>query len=70
MRLEIKRRGNSNSPTENTEPKGGYEMEVSTIPWHVFLEACNETNTSALDEWLRRWSFADNGVMPSVEPAQ
>ena len=45
-------------------------MEACTIPWHVFLETCNETNTAALDEWLQRWTFADDGVMPSVEPAQ
>ena len=70
MRLEIKRRGDSNSPTENSELKGGCEMEASTIPWHVFLDTCNETNTAALDEWLQRWTFADDGVMPSVEPAQ
>ncbi|MFQ5683652.1 MAG: hypothetical protein ACE5HC_10325 [Candidatus Binatia bacterium] len=44
-------------------------MKVSLIPWHVFLEACEEENADVLEGWVKRWLFADDGVRVSVEPA-
>lgn len=66
----ISERSISTSPAQNSESKGVCDMKVSPIPWHVFLDACVEENTVTLDRWLQRWSFADDGARPSVEPAQ
>lgn len=60
----------SGSLVEETKAKEVRDMKVSIIPWHVFLQACEEPKRVMLDGWLRRWVFADDGVRPSVEPAR
>lgn len=41
----------------------GKHMKKSLIPWHVFREAVAIQDPWALDSWLRRWGFTDEGVV-------
>jgi hypothetical protein len=38
-------------------------MEISMIPWHVFLDALNKQQPTTLEIWLRRWLFTNEGVI-------
>lgn len=38
-------------------------MRSSLIPWHVFLYAVKEQPPSAMETWLRRWLFTNDGVI-------
>jgi hypothetical protein len=41
-------------------------MKISVIPWHVFFEALKKQQPSTLEAWLRRWLFANEGVILSA----
>jgi len=41
-------------------------MNISVIPWQVFFEALNKQKPSTLEAWLRRWLFANEGVVMSM----
>ncbi len=38
-------------------------MKKSLSPWHVFQEALARQEPWALDCWLGRWGFTDEGVV-------
>ena len=38
-------------------------MKKSLIPWHVFREALESQNPEALERWLGRWGFTNDGVI-------
>ena len=38
-------------------------MNISVIPWHVFLDALLKQQPNTLENWLRRWRFANEGVI-------
>jgi hypothetical protein len=38
-------------------------MELSIIPWQVFLDALHKQQPGALELWLRSWLFSNEGVM-------
>jgi hypothetical protein len=38
-------------------------MQLSLIPWRMFLDALNKQNPGMRDTWLRRWLFTDEGVI-------
>jgi hypothetical protein len=38
-------------------------MKISVIPWHIFLSALNKQNPNTVEIWLRRWLFANEGVI-------
>jgi hypothetical protein len=47
-------------------------MQLSLIPWRVFLDALKKQNPYTRETWLRRWVFTDEGViiaMPEKYPA-
>lgn len=39
-------------------------MELSIIPWRVFLEALKDQQRSVVEMWLGRWRFTNDGVLP------
>ena len=41
-------------------------MNISVIPWHIFFEALKKQQPSTLETWLRRWLFANEGVLMSM----
>lgn len=42
-------------------------MNMFLIPWHEFLEALRKQHPATLEAWLRRWHFANEGViLPEV----
>jgi len=41
-------------------------MRAADIPWHVFMGALKQQDSSELEGWLERWSFADGGVWAKV----
>ncbi|HYA27899.1 MAG TPA: hypothetical protein VEI95_03720 [Acidobacteriota bacterium] len=46
-------------------------MNISVIPWHVFLDALLKQQPQTLEGWLRRWLFTNEGVImahPNVGP--
>lgn len=38
-------------------------MNISVIPWQVFLDALRKQKPSTVDIWLRRWLFTNEGVI-------
>jgi hypothetical protein len=38
-------------------------MKTFLIPWHEFLEALGKQQPNTLEAWLRRWHFANEGVI-------
>ena len=38
-------------------------MNISLIPWHVFLDALTKQQPQTLELWLRRWLFTNEGVI-------
>ena len=38
-------------------------MQLSLIPWRMFLDALKKQNPSTTETWLRRWLFTDEGVI-------
>ena len=38
-------------------------MNISVIPWHVFLDALLKQQPQTLENWLRRWLFTNEGVI-------
>lgn len=38
-------------------------MEISVIPWHVFIDALKKQQPSTIELWLRRWLFTNEGVI-------
>jgi len=38
-------------------------MNISLIPWQVFLEALQKQQPSAVELWLRNWLFTNEGVI-------
>jgi hypothetical protein len=38
-------------------------MQLSFIPWRMFLDALKKQNPSMRETWLRRWLFTDEGVI-------
>jgi hypothetical protein len=38
-------------------------MDISVIPWHVFLDALKKQQPSTLEIWLGRWLFTNEGVL-------
>lgn len=38
-------------------------MKRSVIPWHVFHEALEGQQAEALENWLGRWGFTNDGVV-------
>ena len=38
-------------------------MELSIIPWQVFLDALHKQQSGTLELWLRSWLFSNEGVM-------
>lgn len=38
-------------------------MDISLIPWHVFLDALKKQQSSTVELWLRRWLFTTEGVI-------
>jgi len=41
-------------------------MQFSLIPWHVFVEALRQQQPGAIESWLRRWLFTNEGVFLSA----
>ena len=41
----------------------GNAMQLSLIPWRMFLDALEKQNPSTQETWLRRWLFTDEGVI-------
>jgi hypothetical protein len=42
-------------------------MKVSIIPWRAFWDSSDTgKDPAALDRWLKRWVFADEGVTISI----
>jgi hypothetical protein len=41
-------------------------MTISVIPWNVFFEALKKQQPSTREVWLRRWLFANEGVIMSA----
>lgn len=42
-------------------------MELSIIPWQVFLDALHKQQSGTLELWLRSWLFSNEGVMIVTE---
>ena len=42
-------------------------MNISVIPWHVFLDALLRQQPNTLENWLRRWLFTNEGVIMAHE---
>lgn len=38
-------------------------MQLTLIPWRVFLDALKEQSPRTREIWLRRWFFSDAGVI-------
>ena len=38
-------------------------MELSIIPWQVFLETLHKQRSGTVQLWLRSWLFSNEGVM-------
>ena len=38
-------------------------MRSSMIPWQIFLDALTKQNPAAVETWLRRWLFTNDGVL-------
>ena len=38
-------------------------MNISVIPWQVFLDALLKQQPGTLEIWLRRWLFTNEGVI-------
>lgn len=38
-------------------------MNFAIIPWQVFLDALQKQQPNALEAWLRRWHFTNEGVL-------
>ena len=38
-------------------------MDISVIPWHVFLDALQKQQPTTLELWLGRWWFTNDGVI-------
>jgi hypothetical protein len=43
--------------------KGAGTMDISIIPWNVFLDALKKQQPGTLELWLRRWLFTNEGVI-------
>ena len=42
-------------------------MELSIIPWQVFLDALHKQQSGTVELWLRSWLFSNEGVMLADE---
>jgi hypothetical protein len=42
-------------------------MNISIIPWHVFLDALKKQQPGTLELWLRRWLFTNEGVILAAQ---
>jgi len=38
-------------------------MNISLIPWQVFLDALKKQQPSTVELWLGRWLFTNEGVI-------
>jgi len=38
-------------------------MDISLIPWQVFLDTLKKQQPGTLELWLRRWLFTNEGVI-------
>jgi hypothetical protein len=38
-------------------------MDASVIPWQEFLATLKKQNPGTIELWLRRWLFANEGVI-------
>lgn len=38
-------------------------IDISMIPWNVFLDAMKSQQPETLESWLRRWLFTNEGVI-------
>jgi hypothetical protein len=38
-------------------------MDISLIPWNVFLDALKKQRPGTLELWLRQWLFTNEGVI-------
>ena len=38
-------------------------MNISVIPWQVFLDALQKQQPKGVELWLRRWLFTNEGVI-------
>jgi hypothetical protein len=38
-------------------------MNISLIPWQVFLDALQKQQPTNLEPWLRHWLFTNEGVI-------
>jgi hypothetical protein len=43
-------------------------MDMSLIPWNVFLDALKKQQAGTLELWLRQWLFTNEGVIDADEP--
>lgn len=41
-------------------------MNISVIPWQAFFDALKKQQPTTLEAWLRRWLFANEGVILSA----
>ena len=44
-------------------------MDLSVIPWRVFLDALNKQQPNTVELWLRRWLFTNEGVIMVQPPS-
>ena len=42
-------------------------MELSIIPWQVFIETLHKQQSGTVELWLRSWLFSNEGVMLADE---
>jgi len=45
------------------QTKDKQKMNISVIPWQVFLDALLKQQPGTLESWLRRWLFTNEGVI-------
>jgi hypothetical protein len=41
-------------------------MNIAVIPWHIFFEGLKNQQPNKREIWLRRWLFANEGVIMSA----
>jgi hypothetical protein len=70
--LQALRRTNLFAELFESSPRGSRQknalrrsraMNISIIPWHVFLDALKKQQPGTLELWLRRWLFTNEGVI-------
>ena len=47
--------------------KENEKMNISVIPWHVFIDALLKQQPNTRENWLRRWLFTNEGVIMADE---